>query len=152
MNALSMALLPDAKLEGPAIARFVLAGDARFTIVSPKTGSRFTFRVQRSKDEGDDRCFVKVLTGPDNGGDYAYLGTIFAAAVSVGSYVHGSRSRISREAPSAQAFAWFWRKLAFGAPACEVWHLGRCGRCGRDLTVPESIASGLGPECAKRGG
>ena len=31
----------------------------------------------------------------------------------------------------------------------EVWHEGRCGRCNRALTVPESIASGIGPECAK---
>jgi hypothetical protein len=29
-----------------------------------------------------------------------------------------------------------------------VWHEGRCGRCGRKLTVPESIESGFGPECA----
>jgi hypothetical protein len=29
----------------------------------------------------------------------------------------------------------------------EFWHEGRCGRCGRRLTVPDSIASGYGPEC-----
>jgi hypothetical protein len=28
-----------------------------------------------------------------------------------------------------------------------IWHEGRCGRCGRRLTVPESIESGYGPEC-----
>lgn len=32
-------------------------------------------------------------------------------------------------------------------PSLEVWHEGRCGRCGRALTVPESIASGIGPVC-----
>lgn len=31
----------------------------------------------------------------------------------------------------------------------EIWHHGRCGRCARPLTVPESIQLGLGPECAK---
>ena len=30
----------------------------------------------------------------------------------------------------------------------EVWHEGICGRCGRKLTVPESVERGLGPECA----
>lgn len=34
----------------------------------------------------------------------------------------------------------------------EVWHEGSCGRCGRKLTVPESIANGLGPECAEKVG
>jgi hypothetical protein len=29
----------------------------------------------------------------------------------------------------------------------EVWHEGRCGRCGRALTVPESVERGIGPEC-----
>ena len=28
-----------------------------------------------------------------------------------------------------------------------VYHMGRCMRCGRDLTEPESIKSGLGPYC-----
>jgi hypothetical protein len=33
---------------------------------------------------------------------------------------------------------------------CEVYHEGRCGRCNRKLTVPESIETGLGPECASK--
>jgi hypothetical protein len=32
----------------------------------------------------------------------------------------------------------------------ELWHEGRCGKCGRALTVPESIESGLGPVCESR--
>ena len=30
----------------------------------------------------------------------------------------------------------------------EFRHEGRCGRCGRALTVPESIDTGFGPHCA----
>jgi hypothetical protein len=30
----------------------------------------------------------------------------------------------------------------------DVHHEGKCGRCGRKLTVPESVKSGFGPECA----
>jgi hypothetical protein len=33
-------------------------------------------------------------------------------------------------------------------PDLEIWHSGRCGRCSRRLTVPESIAAGIGPDCA----
>ena len=41
-------------------------------------------------------------------------------------------------------------RLAAGSmPAnVEINHEGRCGRCGRALTVPESVASGIGPESA----
>ena len=26
----------------------------------------------------------------------------------------------------------------------EIWHEGKCGKCGRTLTVPDSIINGLG--------
>lgn len=32
----------------------------------------------------------------------------------------------------------------------EVYHHGRCGRCGRKLTDPDSIVQGMGPECRKK--
>jgi hypothetical protein len=156
-----------------AEARFALAGNARFTLVSTRTGARFTFRVRAKKDSRDRvACyFVSVLTGPDNTSSYEFLGTIFATErVCTGGgsfgrqystvparepkFSHGKKSRIGAGAPSAKAFAWWWARAARGTetPECEVWHLGRCGRCGRDLTVPESIACGLGPECASKGG
>lgn len=123
---------------------FVLAGNARLTLVSRRTGARFTFRVRRPR--AGMPHFVALLCGPDNDGDYQFLGTIFAD----GRYVRSRKSRIGDGAPSARAFAWAWPRLAAGAlpDALEVWHEGRCGRCGRALTVPESIARGLGPECA----
>ena len=52
----------------------------------------------------------------------------------------------------AKAFAWFWRVLngSGNFPAgFEFWHEGRCCRCGKRLTVPESIQGGIGPECIK---
>ena len=32
----------------------------------------------------------------------------------------------------------------------ELWHEGRCGKCGRVLTVPTSISTGFGPDCLRR--
>lgn len=52
----------------------------------------------------------------------------------------------------ARGFAWFWRTLNSENPfpeGFEFWHEGRCGKCARRLTVPESIAQGFGPECAR---
>jgi hypothetical protein len=31
----------------------------------------------------------------------------------------------------------------------RIWHHGICGRCCKTLTVPASVATGLGPICAK---
>jgi hypothetical protein len=133
-----------------AAVAFALAGKARLTLVSRRTGARFTYQVTAGKSDGAPH-FVALLSGPNNTDDYRFLGTIFSGP-NGGSYRHGRKSPIGPEAPSAKAFAWAWAKLAAGeVPSeLEVWHEGCCGRCGRALTVPESIEAGLGPECAKR--
>lgn len=129
-------------LAGPAIRAFVLAGRAVFTLENPTTGGRFTFRV-RCPGEGDqDVRFVDLLTGPQNDSDYSYLGVIRG-----GRFYPGRK--VSPDAPGSRAFGWFLRHLDDPSPAL-VHHVGRCGRCGRTLTVPESISTGLGPECASR--
>ena len=123
--------------------RFALAGKAIFTVVSKKTGVRFTFKVRAA--ENGPMHFISVLTGPDNTQDYKYLGYLRR-----GVYFHGgAKAKIAADAPSAKAFDWFWRALARDAlgDRAEVHHEGQCGRCGRALTVPESIQSGYGPEC-----
>jgi hypothetical protein len=136
---------------------FVQAGNATVTLRSLKSGSHFTYKVQApfakdgtSRDLASDFRFVKVLTGSDNENNYSYLGYIRR-----GVFFHGGhKARISYDTPSAKAFTWTWKNIASGSlpPVLEVWHEGRCGRCGRKLTVPSSIASGFGPECAERVG
>src|SRR3990172_5551964 len=129
---------------------YMLAGDAKVTIVSKKTGDRFTYRV-KAKDQIQGTLgattpkslhFVSVLTGPDNESDYRFLGTVVDGKV----YAHGRKSNISNDAPSAKAFQWVWANL--DSEAFELWHSGRCARCHRELTDPESLVRGLGPVCA----
>ena len=138
-------------LASPAIPLFVTAGNATFTLVSAKTGTRFTFKVRVAKDN-QSMHFVSVLTGPDNQNDYKYLGYVRR-----GVYFHGgAKAKIGQDAPSAKAFAWFWQAAVAKrceTPSLQVFHEGACGRCGRPLTVPQSIETGFGPECAgKMGG
>ena len=130
-----------------AFKQFALAGNARFTLVSKKTGTRFTFRIRHP---GEDRpWFVSLLTGSDNESDYTFFGTIFLD----GTFRPSKKSPIGPTAPSVKGFDWFWKHLTANdpfdllPPQVNVHHEGRCGRCGRALTVPESIESGFGPEC-----
>jgi len=129
-----------------ALYTFILGGFAIFTIVNTKTGNRFTYKVvSKEVSEGRTLYFVSVLTGSDNNKDYSFLGTIFDN----GQYYHGKRSRISKDAQSAKAFQWLLNRLDSHTDLgpVEAYHEGRCGRCGRKLTTPESIKSGFGPVC-----
>lgn len=140
--------------------RFLLAGRATITVTSKKTGGRFTFKLSRPDEEpGNPRerpIWISVLSGPDNTSDYAYLGTIWIDAQGSWAYRHGVKSRVAETAPSVRAARWFLAILQRDPVRlfveAEVWHAGRCGRCGRKLTVPESIATGFGPECAGKVG
>jgi hypothetical protein len=123
----------------------MLAGNAHMTFVSKRTGVRFTYHVERKVRPGDTRIpphFVSVLVGPD---DYKYVGCIFEGR----RYAHGQKSTIGKDATSNKAFAWVFNRLIEGRhhDELEVWHEGRCGRCGRMLTDPASIARGIGPTC-----
>jgi len=132
-----------APLSPEVIPTAILAGKAIVTLANRHTGNRFTFQIAICEDK-PDLFFVSVLSGTDNVHDYHYLGCIRGAC-----YAHGRKSRIAETAQSAQVFAWFWKHLQRLPLHVEVWHEGRCLRCGRVLTVPASLATGLGPECIK---
>lgn len=129
-----------------AVLRFALAGNATLTLRSRVTGERRTYRI-RACDDKPGLFFVGALRGSDNTSDYSYIGIIRD-----GEFRHGeAKAKMGADSVAVRAFAWSWRYLSDGKvpEQLEVWHEDRCGRCGRALTVPESIETGLGPECAE---
>jgi hypothetical protein len=134
---------------------FMLAGNCRVTFLNTETGNRFTYRIRQSEQQdGDTRPpvhFVQLLNGPDNETMFTYMGTIFGRR----NFKHTKRSKVGEDTPSFKVFQWVWRHLESGSrlpDKIEIWHEGRCGRCGRALTVPSSIELGIGPECASQMG
>lgn len=135
-----------------AAKQFIFSGNAIFTVVSKKTGSRFTFRMIRprsSKSKNDYGFrFVQLLTGPDNTRSYSFMGTVSSNGV----YIHSGNSKMTESAKAVQAYIWMLKWVMIGdlrLDQMEIWHEGRCGKCGKKLTVPSSIENGLGPECVK---
>jgi hypothetical protein len=142
------------KLSPDKTLQFILAGHSIFTIRKIETGGRFTYRVTVPEDQKvspelatPSIYFVSVLTGSDNTSDYSYIGYIRN-----GKFTYGNKSRVGIQAPSVRVFDVVFNQLLMNSvllTKIEIWHEGRCGRCGRTLTVPESIESGYGSECIK---
>jgi hypothetical protein len=133
---------------------FVLAGDAIFTLTSKRTGKRFTYRVstKKARREGEEPArFASVLTGSDNENDYSYAGMVFptrGAARGLLAFRTTRGSVLKPTSPSVSALIWFAKHP--GSEAVEFRHEGRCCRCARLLTDPESIDSGIGPVCRRK--
>lgn len=146
---------------------FVLAGRAVFTLSNGKPGTDardYTFKVtkkvnrdnrQRTGDPQpafrDDVYFVALLTGSDNENDYTYLGVLNPATGAVRTTAKSTFNSASTPVVAlnwALGKVWAGKELPGGA---SLQHAGHCGKCNRLLTVPESVESGLGPECSGLG-
>lgn len=138
---------------------FILAGKAAFTLRSLVSGTRYTFRVIRQEDDTgkSEGFYIRTLVGADNENDYIGIGFLntsrptIVAGVPVPKYWQGK----GKGKPQAAVFEWFVTNLFNRnrlSDKVELWHAGKCGRCNRQLTVPASIASGIGPECANKMG
>ena len=160
MNYSPDTLLPVANMRGMINAPKVLeaqvqAGNSILTFRSRISGQRLTFRFQRPEEKPGQRrpIWVSVLSGPDNERAYTFLGTIWDDGGQKFYYRHSPKSKATPDAPSVKLIEWIVNRLGHHTglifEGAEIWHEGRCGRCGRTLTVPESIEHGFGPECIK---
>lgn len=135
------------------IKTFITSGNATGTLASQKSGMHFTYKFRAAKSD-PNLFFVSLLTGSDNEKDFSYLGLLRVHAGS--GHLGFNTTKKSCAGPlarSAMGLKWMLAKLNRGqdlGPSAKFQHEGRCGRCGRKLTHPESIESGLGPECATK--
>ena len=125
------------------IQQFILAGKAFFTVQNKVTSGRFTYKVTKVEDK--DLWLVSVLTGNDNEGSYTYVGIINDKR-----FKRTAKSKVTEDAVSFKGFRWLWNLITNKQELpenVEFYHAGRCARCGRKLTTPESIEAGYGPTC-----
>ena len=119
-----------------------LSLDGTFT-VKLRSGKHFTYRIETvKKGQLEGRRIAMLLTGSDNTSDYTAFGFVDSGCV----INIWSRYR-SSEAYSKHAALLEGRAQHH----VYVWHQSsRCMKCGRMLTDPESVATGLGPKCGGR--
>lgn len=133
-------------------------GRATITI-SNSRGAHATFKIKH-KDKGNSagRTFVDV---PDGDAQYGWrgIGEVLPAPTPAPGWVFKPWRGTSRQLAYAVQLTLdaLSPTEALDLAAChggpyELQAADRCGRCGRELTHPDSIPVGIGPECAAKSG
>jgi hypothetical protein len=127
------------------VKRFCFGGHAHFTLESKATGQHYTFEISKKVFGDNVYWFVALLTNSDQ---YTYIGKLISKAT----IQFTKKSRLTKDAPAVKALCWFLRALSAGVipNSVVVYHSGKCGCCGRELTDPESIRCGIGPVCREK--
>lgn len=129
---------------------FILAGRAILTMIGKS--DRYTFKIRRAdpteQNPNPSLYFVSVLTGPTS---WTYMGVLNPSS---GRLTPSKGSKVPTTDPAFVAAAWAFPAIFRHGrlPGGQVLHAGRCGRCAKVLTDPDSIRSGFGPDCRQKVG
>lgn len=137
----------------------IVIPNGKFTISSEKTGQHRTFRIHTAQNgKAKGARFVALLSGSDNQSDYKSFAVVSDDWKRI--YVF-NRLKSPRGAKPSQ-----WESYAcmlecmllrqsagyYESKGYSIQESRRCARCNRELTDPDSIRIGIGPECRKKMG
>jgi hypothetical protein len=142
------------------VKEFFGAGRATFTVEVPGgfreshdgVNPHYTYKVEYAEPNGQwpEAWFVKMLVGSDNTTDYRTIGMLNPET---GQFRLTRKSNLNDKSWAVRLLRRVLANVYGETPdkitdaGFDVHHEGRCGRCGRKLTVPSSIKTGLGPVC-----
>ena len=124
------------------VRNYINAGKATVTLKSNKTGTHYTYKVKKK----EKISFVSLLTSPE---EYTYIGVLDGNG-----FRTTTKSKMTDESTPVRAFKFFHQNITHNLipDSLEIRHSGKCGCCGRELTTPDSVDTGLGPICRKKMG
>lgn len=132
--------------------------NGRYTIVNRRTGEHRTFRIETQpvgREGGTSfapgQRILSLLTGPDNENDYQGFAFVDDNGIHVWMK---KRSADPKHRSPFEIYAEMLWSLAienvhssWAEKGYALLEEGRCARCGRTLTEPESLRIGVGPIC-----
>jgi len=131
-------------IEHNKIRKFILAGDAYFTVVNVITKNKLTFHIIQPKEKSP--WFVWAT---NKKGKFCFLGTIFQRTSGLEYRWGWKNGKFTEDSIINKSFKYLWKKMLLNSlpPKIIFYHDGKCGRCGKRLTDPRSIMRGFGPHC-----
>lgn len=132
------------ELEGQdRIHKYLMGGRGVVTLQS-ESGVHHTYRFQIPKNhrDEDDTMFIQTLI---DGNTWVYVGMYKEKRFHL-----TKSSHFKIDSPIVKGVAFILKlmfRTNFSDSRMHLYHEGICSRCGRPLTSPESIESGIGPVC-----
>jgi len=128
---------------------FIFAGRSIFTLENNETGNYLTFRIKQMKRHGQPvsgQFTVECKNLGDKTYGYRVLGFVNTEA---------RRFKLRwHDRQDVGVVTWMWLLKNLGRledfTKLAIYHEGHCCKCGLPLTVPQSIDSGIGPECQRK--
>lgn len=124
--------------------QYILGGRASFNLVNVRSQEKVTYYVYLSKCKN---YYAVDTVGKD--GAKVYIGLVRHKRL----FLKTRDEAMAHEYHKAiKGFRWLLEKLRAGQSleGMEVYHLGLCGKCGRELRDFKSIERGFGPSCWAR--
>jgi hypothetical protein len=130
---------------------FILAGKPEFALRSLKTGNEEIFVVRQAKTGGiywvNNR--LRQLIGS--------IRLLTEASENIWVFEPKTKDILLGQTDQIKIFSWFWDTKILPTLGSKRYdniqlinYTGRCGHCHRELTHPESIPIGIGPDCFKK--
>lgn len=146
----------DGRIEQSRALAFMLAGKCQFILHSTKTKEDFKFALTKkiSNSSTDKNKFIYFLSTL-NGNKKDYGGVVwYDEEAEQFRFGKGKTGNLDPNSLDVRSLIFVMNKLlrCETVQYLEVYHVGKCGCCGKTLTTPESILTGLGPTCAKKAG
>jgi len=138
------------KLSYKDFRSFIFQGKAVFTLENIESGNYIVYKVyslkrRRGQPENTRLFNVYVRALGDGWRGNRYIGQVDRLTETL-----KTPFGVDTNSVGVRTFNWIiakWRKLEKFEGKMNMYHMGVCCKCGRDLTVPESINNGIGPQC-----
>lgn len=119
---------------------YILAGKPEFMLKSTKNQVGEVFIVRLNKT--GDKYWVKNRLRE-------FLGRLEHIENDLYTFERSRSILLPYQEKQIEQFSWFWIRFLQNTlpPYIEIRYNGRCGHCGRELTHPESLPIGIGPDC-----
>jgi hypothetical protein len=127
--------------------KYILSGKAIFIVTNEKTGTRIKYKALKWYNNSWKIGLMVEDYLHRYCESFEFLGMIYD-----GQFRVTEDSRFNEMSSIIIEFSRFWDNLSkHKIPEhIKIYHEGKCGCCGRPLTGPKSMVTGVGPVCVKK--